>query len=258
VKITADTGWREVAVSAALHGSALLLATVLASGAGPGPRLPGSPGEQGGPSGAGGPRVFPVALLAAVGGSRTDVSSTENAAPSVAAAEASLTSPASALEAVPTAGRETPPAVASETVPVEGAEIVEESEKSRLFVTGAPGSSVASAREGEQAAAGLTGSVAGLATDPGVGGFSGGGGAPGPGGSDIVPPTPLHIAVPAIPQGLDAARVKGARTRLLIYVNEEGEVSEVNLLSAARRMRYSPGSQAGSPAAMWTQAEISF
>ena len=58
---------------------------------------------------------------------------------------------------------------------------------------------------------------------------------------------------------------------MLLLVTETGEVRDVKLmagsglevldesaLEAARRMRFSPGSESGVPTEMWTQAEISF
>jgi TonB family protein len=69
---------------------------------------------------------------------------------------------------------------------------------------------------------------------------------------------------------MDAGKAHGATVRVLLYVTETGEVRDVKLvagsgfdvldesaLEAARRIRYSPGSEGGVPAAMWTQAEIS-
>jgi TonB family protein len=99
-----------------------------------------------------------------------------------------------------------------------------------------------------------------------------GAGLPGsPGISDEIPPTPLHLALPALPHGLAVDAGRGGIARLLIYIDEKGEVRDVKLLSstgiealdrsavdAARRMRYRPGSRRGAPAAMWTEAEVLF
>lgn len=242
-----DTGWRELGASAALHGSLLGLVLAFASATGPGPRLPGAPGSGEDPSGAA-MNVFPVALLGGEASGESFVAGDRAPAPAqpvdqLRAAEASQIesgAPSGALEArAATSGRTTGP--------------------------GAVGP------EGEE-----SGSEPGEAAPGGAGGASGSsgggaGGAPGPGGSDVLPPSPLHIAVPALPRGLDPRRVRGAHVRLLLYVSESGDVSDVKVLSssgiekldtaaesAVRRLRYAPGSRAGSPVAMWTEAEISF
>ncbi len=291
MKIVRDMGWREIGASAALHGSLLGLALTLASAAGPGPRFPGAPGESGGLSGGGGPQVFPVALLAGKGGGATGTSLADDVLRPGEAPEVSASaSQATTLESVPPAERATdhvplpaPETSVPESRPDAGRAAVAPMAATQSFpqpVEAASGeefgavADVAAARTGESAAnrpgdggpaAGANGAISGAGVSSGTGS------APGPGGSDVVPPSPLHISIPALPRGVDAGQARGPRVRLLIYVTELGEVSEVKLLSgtgiadldasaikAAWRMRYVPGSKAGRPTAMWSEAEVHF
>ena len=131
---------------------------------------------------------------------------------------------------------------------------------------------------GEPPAAGTGGREGGILKGEGEGqgvasgGDGNGGVGPSEGlDSDVIPPNPIHFSVPTIPRGVDPARARGARVKLLILVDKTGEVAEVNLLSSsglalldksaeetALRLRYAPGLRAGVPTGMWTQAEISF
>lgn len=120
----------------------------------------------------------------------------------------------------------------------------------------------------------------GYNTPSGGGGFDGEGGGEGKEGngasanageSDLVPPTPLHLALPGFPAGIDRERARGTRVTLAIHVLDSGEINDVKVLSssgidaldesalgAGRRLRYAPGTENGEPISMWAQTEITF
>jgi TonB family protein len=288
MKSASDLGWREIGVSVGLHGSALAVIVALAAAVGSGSAIPGASGEREGLLGVRGLRVFPVALLAgtpeeAAAGARqadpvlpADAAATKTSTTATPATAAAVSGEVTALKPP----SESSPAPSDEsTEPLAGTEAaateppVEPSQGDRE-AGGAPGSEVIAAREGGRQAdadgrdaEGPSGG--GLVS--GSGGTSGGGGVTGTGGSDRIAPSPLHIAVPPLPRGVDGRKARGATVRMLLYVSETGDVREVKLLTgsgilsldeaalgAARSMRYSPGYAAGAPAAMWTEAEISF
>lgn len=284
-----DAGWRDLGASAALHGSLLGLALAFASATGPGPRLPGAPGAGEGPSGA--PQgVFPVALLGGEAGAtaRAVLETRGSAGDRRSSGDRESVVAGERAPAPPEPANELRAAEAShELLPESDArpEPKRPSESSIAPATGdEPGGALearaaTSGRTAGQDAVGPEGETSASGPEAGPGGAGGAtraagggvGGAPGPGGSDLLPPSPLHIAVPALAGGLDPRRVRGAHVRLLVYVTESGDVSDVKVLSssgidkldmaaesAARRLRYAPGSRAGSPVAMWTEAEIAF
>ncbi|UCF04874.1 MAG: TonB family protein [bacterium] len=97
------------------------------------------------------------------------------------------------------------------------------------------------------------------------------GGSPGRKGQrrSTVEPKPLFIPWPKYPEGLDTQA--DGKVELLLYVNEKGEVIEVKLsrglpqqilnriaISAARKIRFSPGLEKGVPTSMWVRLTIGF
>ena len=105
---------------------------------------------------------------------------------------------------------------------------------------------------------------------PREGGSSGG--SPGAGGGRrrvTVEPKPLYIPWPEYPEGVPRG-IEGT-VELLVFVNEKGEVEAVHVarglphdllnraaVRAARRIRFSPGLEKGSPTAMWVRLAIGF
>jgi TonB family protein len=270
MKVTRDIGWLEVGLSAGVHGLVLALVVVLAVATGSASRLPGAAGERGELLGVKGLRVFPVALMAG----------TPDAAAAAVAEDAPL--PATSADVLPPEPPSSGPEPSSdptrqEIVPTEVREVAESrwttepssGEESADESTARPASEIdgqaGGSSDGQSDGTTITGDAAGTGGTTGAGGLVSGGGA------DRIQPTPIHVAVPPLPRGMGAQRAHGATVRMLLLVTKTGEVRDVKLVAgsgldaldesaveAARRMRFSPGSESGVPAEMWTQAEISF
>jgi TonB family protein len=101
-----------------------------------------------------------------------------------------------------------------------------------------------------------------------MGGSSGSPGKAGP-RRTTVEPKPLFIPWPKYPKGFKGKR-EGS-VELLLYVNEMGDVVNVKLarglpyeelnriaISSARKIRFSPGMDKGTPASMWVKLTIAF
>lgn len=93
----------------------------------------------------------------------------------------------------------------------------------------------------------------------------------GGGGGAVMPPRPLHLVVPRVPDGVDKRRARGESVHLLVEVLPDGTVGRVEVekgsridalnvaaLDAARRMRYMPAERRGDQVAQWTRAEMRF
>ncbi len=101
------------------------------------------------------------------------------------------------------------------------------------------------------------------------GGRSGGSnGKPGPRRTTI-PPKPLNISLPTIPDNIDGDIDGGVE--LLLFVNVQGEVEDIKLargmkqeslnrtvMEAARSYKFIPGEIKGVPTAMWVRVTIGF
>ncbi|MDX1660951.1 MAG: TonB family protein [Gemmatimonadota bacterium] len=90
--------------------------------------------------------------------------------------------------------------------------------------------------------------------------------AAGGGGGRVVPPRPVHLVIPEVPDEVDKKRARGESVHLLVHVLPDGTVGEVKIekgsriaalndaaLAAARRSRYTPPERA-----MWTRTEMRF
>ena len=84
-----------------------------------------------------------------------------------------------------------------------------------------------------------------------------------------VEPKPLYIPWPRYPDDFKGSRA--GSVELLLYVNENGDVENVKLsrglpqdelnriaMGAARKIRFTPGTEEGVPAAMWVKLTIAF
>ncbi len=93
---------------------------------------------------------------------------------------------------------------------------------------------------------------------------SGNGASPG-----IIKPKPLFIPWPEYPEGIDSE--SNGQVILRLYVNTDGEVEEIELVSglraealnrraiqAAGKIRFTPGEKGGQPSAMWVRISIGF
>jgi TonB family protein len=109
-----------------------------------------------------------------------------------------------------------------------------------------------------------------LTIDPIHSGSRSGGsdGRPGPRRTTI-PPKPLNISLPTIPDDIDGEIDGGVE--LLLFVNIQGEVEEIKLargmrqeslnktvMEAARSYKFIPGEIKGVPTAMWVRVTIGF
>lgn len=112
----------------------------------------------------------------------------------------------------------------------------------------------ASPSEGEGTPEGVEG---GEGAEPAAGGG---------GGGRVVPPRPVHLVIPRLPDGVDKKRARGESVHLLVQVLPDGTVGDVKVekgsrieslnqaaLAAARRSRYT-----APESAMWTRTEMRF
>lgn len=112
----------------------------------------------------------------------------------------------------------------------------------------------ASPSEGEGTAEGVPG---GEGDEPSAGGG---------GGGRTVPPRPVHLVIPKVPDDIDKKKARGESVHLLVRVLPDGTVGEVKIekgsriaalneaaLAAARKSRYTQPERA-----MWTRTEMRF
>ena len=86
------------------------------------------------------------------------------------------------------------------------------------------------------------------------------------GGGRVVPPRPVHLVIPRVPDDVDKKKARGESVHLLVRVLPDGTLGEVKIekgsriaalneaaLAAARRSRYTQPERA-----MWTRTEMRF
>ena len=210
MKVTRDMGWREVWLSAGVHGLVLAVVIVLAVVSGPASRLPGAAGERSGLLGVQGLRVFPVALMAGTPAAAAAAAVVEDGPSPATSADVPSPEPPSPVsgpsadparqEIVPTEARE----VAESRSTAEPSSTEESPDESPARRAGDMDGQGAGATNGQSDGATITGDAAGTVGTRGAGGLLSGGGA------DRIQPTPLHVAVPPLPRGMDARRARGA------------------------------------------------